>query len=70
MSKERFAGIRLQLSGWISEIWGELSGDSLLAASGRRQQILGKAQLEGAAASEQAARQLAEFHDQHRNWYF
>ena len=70
MSKERFAGIRLQLSGWMSEVWGELSGDSLRVAGGRRDQIIGKAQQAGAMEQEQAARQLAEFRHYHRNWFF
>lgn len=70
MSAERFAGIRLQLSGWISEVWGDLSGDSLLATSARRDQRIGKARQAGAIEQEQAARQLADFRHDHRNWFF
>lgn len=70
MSNQRFAGIRLQLSGWMSEVWGELRGDSSLVARGRRDQIMGKAQQAGAIECEQAERQLAEFRNHHRNWFF
>lgn len=70
MSKERLAGIRLQLAGKMNEIWGELTGDSLRSADGRRDQVIGKAQQAGAIEQEQAARQLAEFHHEHRNWFF
>lgn len=70
MSKERFAGIFLELSGWLSEAWGELTGASLLAAAGRRDKILGKARQESASARDQAARQLKDFRNRNRNWYF
>lgn len=70
MQKERLAGIRLQLAGKMNEIWGEWTGDSLRSADGRRDQVIGKAQQAGALAQEQAARQLAEFHHHHRNWFF
>lgn len=70
MSKERFAGIRLQLAGKMNEIWGEWTGDSLRSADGWRDQAIGKAQQAGAIEQEQAARQLAEFRHDHRNWFF
>lgn len=70
MSKERLAGIRLQLAGKMNELWGEWIGDALRSADGRRDQIIGKAQQDGAIEQEQAARQLAEFRHQHRNWFF
>lgn len=70
MSKEGFAGIFLQLSGWLSEAWGDLTGALSLAAAGRRRQILGKVRQESANARDQAARQLKDFRHQHRNWHF
>lgn len=70
MSKERFAGIFLELSGWIGEAWGELIGDSRMAASGRRDQAVGRARQDSAIEREQAARQLKEFRHHNRNWFF
>ena len=70
MSKERFAGTCLQLSGKMNEAWGEWTGDSRRAAGGRRDQAIGKARQASAIALEQAARQLAEFRHHHRNWFF
>jgi uncharacterized protein YjbJ (UPF0337 family) len=70
MSKERFAGICLQLAGKMNEIWGELTGDSRRSADGRRDQVAGKAQQASALEQEQAAQQLAEFRHDHRNWFF
>jgi uncharacterized protein YjbJ (UPF0337 family) len=70
MSKEQYAGIYLQLSGWLNEVWGELTGASALAAAGRRNQSLGKAQQASASARDQAARQLKDFRIRNRNWYF
>lgn len=70
MSKERFAGISLELSGWISEAWGRLIGDAGLAARGRRDQAAGRVQQDSAVEREQAARQLREFRHHNRNWFF
>lgn len=70
MSKEGFAGICLQWAGRIRESWGEWTGDSLLADVGRRDRITGKAQQDSAMVREQAARQLKDFQNHNRNWYF
>ena len=70
MSKERFAGICLQLAGKMNEVWGEWTSDSLRSAVGRRDQMIGKAQQASAIEQEHAARQLAEFRNEHRNWFF
>lgn len=70
MQMKRFAGICLQLAGKINEVWGEWTGDSLRSAAGRHDQVIGKAQQASAIEQEQAARQLAEFRHDHRNWFF
>lgn len=68
MSIYRFTGLGLHLSGWTREVWGELSGDSLLVARGRRDRLTGKARQVSAIEREQAQRQLAEFQHHHRDW--
>ena len=70
MSRAGFAGICLQLAGKLNETWGELTGDSMRSADGRRDQAIGKAQQFSAIEQEQAAQQLAEFRHDHRNWFF
>ncbi len=70
MNTEQFAGICRQFAGRLNEVWGELTGDSLRAATGRRDQIVGKARQLSAIVNEQSARQLREFLHYHRNWYF
>lgn len=70
MSKDRFAGICLEMSGWLRAAWGELIGDSRMAAAGRHGQAAGRAQQDGARAREQADRQLEDFRQHHRNWFF
>jgi uncharacterized protein YjbJ (UPF0337 family) len=70
MNKERFAGLCLQLVGKLNEAWGEWIGDTRRSADGRRDQVIGKARQAGAMEHELADRQLAEFHDHHRNLFF
>lgn len=70
MNKERFAGLCLQLVGKLNEAWGEWIGDTRRSADGRRDQVIGKARQAGAMERELADRQLAEFHDHHRNLFF
>lgn len=70
MSKKRFTGICLQLAGKMNEAWGEWTDDSQRSADGRRDQVIGKAQQAAAVEQEAAARQLAEFRHDHRNWFF
>ena len=70
MNGERFAGICLQFAGRMNETWGELTGDPLRAATGRRAQIFGKAQQRSGIAKEDSARQLRDFLIRNRDWYF
>lgn len=70
MNVKRFAGIGRQMAGWLNQAWGELSGDPLRVAAGRRAQIAGKAQQVSAIEQEAAARQLRDFQEHHRNWHF
>ena len=60
----------MELSGWIVEAWGEMIGDSRMAATGRRDRAVGSAQQDSALEREQAARQLKDFRHHHRNWLF
>ena len=68
MNWERFEGRWLQFAGLIGEAWGELRGDPVRAASGRRQQIIGKEHELSAIATEKSALHLKSFLNQHRNW--
>lgn len=70
MSKERYAGIWLELSGRIGEAWGEWVGDPDMADTGRRDQAVGRVAQDSAREREQAARQLKDFRHHHRNWIF
>ena len=69
MSKERFAGIWRELTGWIVEAWGEWIGNSLMVAAGKHDQIFGRVQQDSANEREQAARQLRDFQHHNRNWF-
>lgn len=69
MTRERFAGICQQFAGTINETWGELTGDPLRAAAGRRARIYGKAQRRNALAKEESTRQLRDFLHRNRNWH-
>lgn len=70
MSKERYAGIWLELSGRIAEAWGEWVGDADMADTGRRDQAEGRVAQDSAFEREQAARQLRDFQHHNRNWLF
>ena len=65
MNGEQVAGICRQVAGRMNELWGDLTGDPLRAAEGRRRQIVGKTQQRSGIAHEEAARQLRDF--LHRN---
>lgn len=69
MNRERYAGICQQFAGRISETWGELTGDPLRAAAGRRAQIYGKAHQRNAIAKAESNLQLRNFLHRNRNWY-
>lgn len=70
MNYERFTGICKQAAGRMNEVWGELTGDPLRAADGRRAQIAGAAQKRTGLFKEESARQLHDFLQRHRNWRF
>lgn len=70
MSRERYAGIWLELSGWTVAAWGDMIGDSHLATRGRRDQAVGRLRQDSALEREQADRQLKDFRHHHRNWFF
>lgn len=70
MNRERFEGICLQFAGRIGEAWGELTGDPVRAAAGRRAQMFGKARQRSGIAKEDSARQLRDFLTRNRDWYF
>ena len=70
MNGERFAGICRQFAGKMNETWGDLTGDPLRAAAGRRAQMFGKAQQRSGIAKEDSARQLRDFLNRNRNWHF
>jgi uncharacterized protein YjbJ (UPF0337 family) len=70
MNGERFSGICLQLAGRMNEAWGDMTGDPLRAAAGRREQMFGKAQERSGIAKEESGRQLRDFMTRNRDWYF
>jgi uncharacterized protein YjbJ (UPF0337 family) len=70
MNGERFEGICRQFAGKINESWGELTGDPLRAAAGKRAQIYAKAQQRRGIAHEESRRQLKEFFHRNRHWHF
>ena len=70
MNGERFVGICRQFAGRMNESWGELTGDPLRAAAGRRAQILGRVQERSGIAKEESARQMRDFLTRNREWYF
>ncbi len=70
MNKERFAGICRQFAGNLNESWGELTGDPLRAAAGRRGQAVGRAQQRSGLTREQSEREMDDFLTRNRDWYF
>lgn len=70
MNGERFTGICMQFAGRMYETWGELTGDQLRAAAGRRAQIFGKVQQRSGVAKEESERQLKDFLLRNRNWHY
>ena len=70
MNGEQLVGICRQLAGRMNETWGDLTGDPLRTAAGRRAQIFGKAQQRNGMAKEESARQLRDFLTRNRDWYF
>jgi uncharacterized protein YjbJ (UPF0337 family) len=68
MNRDRLTGRLKLLGGQLKEGWGALTGDPLVAASGRRDRIAGKAIEQRGLSREQADRQLVEFLRRNRNW--
>ena len=70
MNVEQCAGMWRQFAGRLNETWGELTGDPLRAAAGRRAQISGRAQQRSGLAKEISERELNDFLIRNRDWYF
>ena len=70
MNAERLVGICRQIAGRMNETWGELSGDPLRAAAGKRAQVFGRVQERSGIAREESARQLRDFLHRNRRWNF
>jgi uncharacterized protein YjbJ (UPF0337 family) len=68
MNRVRIYGICRQLSGTVTERWGTLIGDPLVAAAGRRDRLRGRIQAQRGALKQQADRQLADFIGRNRDW--
>ncbi len=68
MNRVRIYGICRQLKGTVTERWGALIGDPLLAAAGRRDRLMGWIEARRGALIQQADRQLADFINQNRDW--
>ncbi len=70
MNMERFTGICLQFAGWLNEALGELTGDPVRKAAGRRTRIAAIWQQRRALDRQESARQLRDFVQRNRNWHF
>lgn len=70
MNMEQAAGIYAQVAGRLNQAWGDLAGNPMRAADGRRQQIAGKLQQRKGDAKQEYARQLRDFLQRNRNWRF
>ena len=70
MNGEQLVGVCREFAGRMNETWGDLTGDPLRTAAGRRAQIFGKAQQRNGMAKEESARQLRDFLTRNRDWYF
>ncbi len=68
MNRVRIYGICRQLGGMVTERWGELIGDPLTAAAGRRDQLAGRIEARRGTLLQQADRQLADFINRNRDW--
>jgi uncharacterized protein YjbJ (UPF0337 family) len=68
MNRERVHGIWTQFGGKVTERWGALIGDPLVAAAGRRDQLAGKTEQRRGMLKQQADRELAQFISRNRHW--
>jgi uncharacterized protein YjbJ (UPF0337 family) len=69
MNRDQLEGSWRQVAGKMKERWGTMTGDPLVAAAGRREQLGGRVQKRRGISTEQSARQLSEFMYRNRNWY-
>lgn len=69
MNQDQMEGRLRQAAGKAKEHWGVLTGAPLVAASGRRDQLIGRIQERRGDANQEAADQLREFLRRNRNWY-
>jgi uncharacterized protein YjbJ (UPF0337 family) len=58
-----------QAVGKVKEHWGALASAPLVAADGRRDQLIGRIQERRGNANQEAAHQLRDFMRRNRNWY-
>jgi len=68
MNRERLHGIWKQLGGTVTERWGALIGDPLVAGAGRRNRLAGKIEQQRGILKQQADRELAQFISRNRHW--
>lgn len=69
MNREIFEGAFIGFVGSLKRGWGELTDDPVRTAAGTREQMLGRARQDSGSEHEDAARQLKEFRNHHRNWH-
>lgn len=69
MNRDRLRGVCRQFGGKVKERWGTLTGDSLAAAAGTRDQLAGRIQEQRGIAKQEADRQLEDFMNRNRNWW-
>jgi uncharacterized protein YjbJ (UPF0337 family) len=68
MNTERISRLVLHFSGVLTELWGEITGDTLRTEAGRRKQFAARNELRNAISDAQSARELREFLHRNRNW--
>jgi uncharacterized protein YjbJ (UPF0337 family) len=68
MNRELLYGIWMRLGGSVTERWGALIGDPLVAAAGRRNRLAGRIEQRRGMLKQQADRELAQFVSRNRHW--
>lgn len=69
MNQDRFKGNLKQFGGKVKALWGRLNQNPQREFAGWRDQVDGRIQERYGIAKEQAAHQLKDFLDRHRNWH-
>jgi uncharacterized protein YjbJ (UPF0337 family) len=69
MNRDQLEGRLTQAAGKAKEHWGVLTGAPLVAAAGRRDQLIGRIQERRGNANQEAEAQLRDFMRRNRNWY-